>query len=819
MNINSRFLAACIIPVLAVACIVSDSAAQTRASSILLSNGSHSMLIMAPVSGGLNQTLTLPTGTGTLALLSDIPGASNVLNLGTNGPGGTAGTLNILDGGDPGSIGMTITDSKIFIGGSTFMHAFGGGVFLGTNAGNLTLTGVENTAVGDAAAAVLTSGSSNTAIGRNSMGSATTAASNTAVGTMSLYVNDDGSNNTAIGTYALVNNTANANTAVGSNAGYANTTGVQNTGIGREALRDNSTGIENTGLGHRAGFRITGSGNTAIGNGTFGTLTSGSDNTALGAGADVSTASLTNATAIGKNAIVTASNSIQLGNTSVTLVNTAGSVAAGTGFTATTGNVAITDGNLTLPSTSATAGQITVSGSRFMHSYNGTFLGKNAGNFTSTGTGNVGIGEGALQNHTTNNNNTAVGYQSLQANNTGFANAALGTAALWLNTTGSSNTALGTFALLANTTGSQNTGLGYAVLNTLTTGTGNTAIGRSADVATGNQTNSTAIGYGAIATASNTIQLGNGSVTLVNTAGSVTAGTGFTATTGNVAITGGDLTLAGTTRISNAGAGTLTSLALSGPLTGLSSVSTGSTVKISETTQGQTPLAILGNVLSNVDDTLQTWGVSIAGTLAYISQIGAFVTEASIYAEDQIKTNSFIDATGYISSDDALKVNSTAAADMEIGESFITRNAGDIAINPGSSNKVTTNGGVVLGGTTAAAGAKLTMHNGHLQTKQTANATGSLCGGMSSVGFNGTDVAGTISCLTNGAPGNTCAFLNYDVDYATAPIVQLTPTNQAAAAEISKFYVESLTSGFYIRMVSPNANTTYTFSYFVIETE
>src|SRR5262249_2706135 len=50
-------------------------------------------------------------------------------------------------------------------------------------------------------------------------------------------------------------------------------------------------------------------------------------NSALGWQADVSAGNLTNATAIGANAIVTASNSVQLGDANVTLVKTSASYA------------------------------------------------------------------------------------------------------------------------------------------------------------------------------------------------------------------------------------------------------------------------------------------------------------------------------------------------------------------------------------------------------------------------------------------------------------------------------------------------------------
>jgi hypothetical protein len=74
------------------------------------------------------------------------------------------------------------------------------------------------------------------------------------------------------------------------------------------------------------------------------------------------------------------------------------------------------------------------------------------------------------------------------------------------------------------TTAENNVALGITALDSITTGDGNTAIGASADVGSGDLTNTTAIGNGATVNASNTIQLGNTSVTNVKTSGSLTAG-------------------------------------------------------------------------------------------------------------------------------------------------------------------------------------------------------------------------------------------------------------------------------------------------------
>jgi len=137
-----------------------------------------------------------------------------------------------------------------------------------------------------------------------------------------------------------------------------------------------------------------------------------------------------------------------------------------------------------------------------------TFFGYQSGNANTTGKNNTANGYWSLFNNTTGFNNTAKGFQALYSNTTGFNNAANGVNALYSNTTGSYNTANGLQALYSNTTGSYNT-----------------ALGNQADVSTGALTNATAIGSGAIVDASNTIQLGNSSVTAVKTTGAITAGT------------------------------------------------------------------------------------------------------------------------------------------------------------------------------------------------------------------------------------------------------------------------------------------------------
>ena len=122
------------------------------------------------------------------------------------------------------------------------------------------------------------------------------------------------------------------------------------------------------------------------------------------------------------------------------------------------------------------------------------------------GNRNTALGSAALSNGSAPSDNTAIGYSTLAA-----------------GLTGGSNTAVGSYAFQTNTSGSNNVGVGKNAGITNTTGSNNTLIGTDANVGANNLSNTTALGYGAVATASNTIQLGNASVTNVNTKGSITA--------------------------------------------------------------------------------------------------------------------------------------------------------------------------------------------------------------------------------------------------------------------------------------------------------
>jgi hypothetical protein len=204
---------------------------------------------------------------------------------------------------------------------------------------------------------------------------------------------------------------------------------------------------------------------------------------------------------------------------------------AGTNFLGTTNDVALRfrvnnlwagqiHPTLTTTSYGVGAGQnTTVNGN--------TAIGTGALSTNTTGLDNTAIGSGALTNNT-GENNTAVGQNALTTNTSSNNNTAVGQAALRLNTA-ANNTAIGR-AALENTTAAGNTAVGWEALKINTTGTNNTAIGNGATASASGLNNATAIGNGATVNSSNTIQLGNTSVTLVNTSGEITAGGRITGT-------------------------------------------------------------------------------------------------------------------------------------------------------------------------------------------------------------------------------------------------------------------------------------------------
>jgi len=440
-----------------------------------------------------------------LFLFLSIKGFSQQAVLTSSGDKVTLNYLSSSGGTITGSItvnGATTLSGTLTIGDKLFPTSFGSNgdalTISGTNMVWAASSGIPYTGATQA----VDLGPYNLTVNGLTIGIGTSGASyNTAIGNGALQNANSQQGNTAIGSSALANNIGSDNTAVGTAALSANTTGINNVGIGTWALFHNTTGQQNVALGNNSlESNKYGISNVAVGINALNTGESGNYNTAIGYDADVNSDNLENATAIGYGAIATASNTIQLGNNSVTEV--------------------ITNGKLTVQNITIGQGKSNIG--------TNTVMGYTSLSANTTGLKNTAMGYTSLSDNTEGFENTAVGYEAMKLNTTGDYNTAIGMIALSKNTTGNLNTAIG-YNSLGNSTGDGNTAIGKYAGQYNTTGTYNTIIGTDADVSFNNLSNATAIGFQASVTVSNTIQLGNGAITNVNTSGSITAaGTTYT---------------------------------------------------------------------------------------------------------------------------------------------------------------------------------------------------------------------------------------------------------------------------------------------------
>ena len=158
-----------------------------------------------------------------------------------------------------------------------------------------------------------------------------------------------------------------------------------------------------------------------------------------------------------------------------------------------------------------------------------TSVGSNSLSYNTTGGSNTSVGSVALYNNTTGSGNTALGWASLYNNINGSNNSALGYLSLYENTTGQTNVGIGFYSLFKNTTGSNNTALGYTSGAYIADGsTANSISNNSVYIgaytkALGNdQTNQIVIGHSVIGNGSNTVTIGNDSITNTYLKGAVT---------------------------------------------------------------------------------------------------------------------------------------------------------------------------------------------------------------------------------------------------------------------------------------------------------
>jgi len=549
--------------------------------SLYYNNGDNNTAVGTyALKGASGQSSNANTATGYGALENNTTGANNVangysaLNSNTSGSANTAVGMYALFGVS----GQSAGDSNTALGyGALYVNTGSANAALGRNALYSQSSASGNTAIGYSALQYVTTGGYNTALGYNAGMYYGTGTSQNLTPTNSVYLGYDarpaadaetneivigyqgrgnGSNSVTLGntsvTRAVISNLMNVNNAVygiflGYQAGNANASdGLYNTLIGYQAGLSNTTGDSNAAIGYRTlYYNTTGGNNTAFGNGALYGVSgqsSGDSNTALGV-----------------NTLLLNTGSYSTGVGSLALYNNTASYNTATGYQALKANTSgayNTANGVNALVFNTTGGNNTAIGYAALYGVSG----QSAGNYNvafgasalnlNTGSQNTGVGGFVLYNNTANYN-TASGYSALYYNTTGTMNtasgvnamrgasgqstggynSAFGAAALYSYTTGANNSALGYQALYSNTTGGNNTALGFDAGHFITSGAGNTAgsnsvyLGYDARPAADSESNEIVIGYQSRGNGSNSVTLGNSSITKTVLYGPVGIGT------------------------------------------------------------------------------------------------------------------------------------------------------------------------------------------------------------------------------------------------------------------------------------------------------
>lgn len=219
--------------------------------------------------------------------------------------------------------------------------------YVGKRAGRYITTGAANTGIGTQALFNSTTGYKNTAVGYQSMFNSINAVNCSALGYQSLYSDSSGAGNVAVGNFALFNNKAgNWNTAIGFNAMLnsgqivpppsAPWQSSNNVAMGNGAMNNNTIGWHNVAIGtFSLSGNTTGSLNTSVGGEAMKPLVTGRENVAVGYQAGYSDNNIkgtsvgayaraangfNNATALGADAVATASDMVRIGSTTITSI-------------------------------------------------------------------------------------------------------------------------------------------------------------------------------------------------------------------------------------------------------------------------------------------------------------------------------------------------------------------------------------------------------------------------------------------------------------------------------------------------------------------
>jgi trimeric autotransporter adhesin len=359
----------------------------------------------------LANTITCSSGTackkGTIPVFTTAGGAAKVdssivSQTGTSlkVAGNETVTTNISAGG---SVNAT---TSFDLGGTSF--AFGSvsnqNASLGF-AGNLTMTGVGNTAVGASALIANTTGMHNSALGASALSANTTGTGNSAFGYLALSANTTGVQNEAFGSGTLsANTTGIQNAAFGLAALAANTTGASNSAFGYGALTANTTGIQNEAFGIDALIaNTTGNGNAAFGGGALAKNTTGGSSTKTGGNSAFGNFALfTNTTAGGNSAFgysaltvnTTGNNNVAFGAAALAkLTSGGGNIAVGTGAG---GNLSAAESNNIYVGNSGIAGESNVIRIGFIGTQKSAFIAGISGQTSANGVAVLVNGAGQL---------------------------------------------------------------------------------------------------------------------------------------------------------------------------------------------------------------------------------------------------------------------------------------------------------------------------------------------------------------------------------------------------------------------------------------
>ncbi|RTL06000.1 hypothetical protein EKK58_07245, partial [Candidatus Dependentiae bacterium] len=566
-----------------------------------------------------------------------------------------------------------VPNGNIYKNGDLFLHNFGcaTNTFLGTNAGNLTLTGCPNTGIGAESLNLLSTGFNNTAVGFEALFNVNTGVSNTALGDNAGFPITSGDNNILLGENAGSNliGSSSGNILIGNDglpsdnfvigigtvgthlknfqAGIRGVTaGIADTGVvsidpngqlGTGIITNNinvtgststegviqkngnrfisNPGNNNTFIGVNAGtLTVGGNSNTSIGTVSLNTISSGNQNVAVGRSA-------LNVLTTGQNNVAVgafAGLNLLTGTANIIIGNAAGQLLAGS----ESANILI--GNLGTAGDNQTIriGTFASQTRNFQAGIRGVTAAIADTSVVSIDS-NGQLGTGIIINNINITGSTSTGGNILKngilfIHNTGLNNSFFGLATGNNTLTGTSNTAVGRSNMTTITSGSSNTSVGESAAFSLTTGARNTAIGTAALFAVSTGSDNTALGRGALTT----IGVGSGNIGIGSSAGSLLSGNN------NIVIGNtGTGTDSGVIRIGTAGTHTTNFQA---GIRGVTAAALNTAV-VSIDTNGQLGTGIITNNI-NLTGSTSTGGVIQRNGSRFISNPGAsntFIGETS----------------------------------------------------------------------------------------------------------------------------------------------------------------------------------------------